>query len=157
MECSRTSRPLTCRTPLPVTASLLSGVQSSSAALQSVSVASRNSRMTFLFSSGWDMISRMSPSESWHSTSVCPKNIRRDTGSDEPDAVDPHSNLKPVRSPYLPKWCVGMKSTRPVPLRAERVCAVARSSGVRSCSAKFSKSMPRAWQDSQCTAFCTGG
>lgn len=147
----------TCKTPLPVSASLLSGVQSSSAALQFLSVSARNSRMTRLFSSGWDMISRMSASESWHSTRVCPKNIRRETGSDEPAAVDPQSNLKPVRSPYSPKWCVGMNRTRPVPLRADRLCAVARSSPVRSCSAKFSRSMVRALRNSRCAAFCTGG
>lgn len=155
MECSRTSRPPTCKTPFPVTASLLSGVQSSSAALQSLSVAARKSRMTFLFSSGWDMISKISPSESWHSTKVCPKNIRRDTGRHAPDAVDPHSNRKPVRSPKSPKWCVGMNRTRPVPLRADRLWPVARSPAVTSCSAKFSSSISRGCPKMQCPAFCT--
>ena len=53
-------------------ASLLSGMQSSSAGTQHLSTSSRNPRMARLFSSGCDISRKISLSPSTHSAMVCP-------------------------------------------------------------------------------------
>ena len=71
--------------PSPVIESLLSGMQSRSAGSPRGDL--RNRSMVARLSSGLAMRARIAASLSRHSAAVCPKNIRRDTGRDTPDAL----------------------------------------------------------------------
>jgi hypothetical protein len=122
-------------------ASLLSGTQSSRAGLQRASTLSRNLSRISLFISGCDMTLRMFCSVSPHSTMVWPKNILRDTGRHDPEAAPEQSKRNPVRSPYSPKWCVGIMSTRADLSLSAMLPAVASSSSERPCRLKQSRSL----------------
>ena len=125
----------TCSSPCRVIASLLSGMHASVPGTHAARTPSRNARIRSRLRAGSDMSRRIASSPSCPSASVCPWNIRRDTGRQLPGAPPAHSNRKPVRSPNSLTWCVGISVSRALRSRSTMLRHVASSSPLSGCSA----------------------
>jgi len=130
-------RPCAWSRPRSVCELQFSGTQSSEAGTHPPRTDWRKSSIRWRFSEGCDMSARISSVPSWHSTSVCPWNMVRTSGSTLAGACALHENRNPIISPSSLMWCVGITSTR-----ADSCCSmlwhVDRSSGLRGCRANRS-------------------